>query len=184
MKNAMILMIMGVLAIGSYILVGNCQVEQRAETVQRIEVVETINVEVEEVIVVAPETKVEDVRVVRTLSSEDFNLLCDLVMAEAENQSFEAQHLVACVVLNRVDSELFPSSLTTVIHQSNQFSCIRDGRFQKVSGNPSESVVSAVEYALEYNPLPKNVLYFTSNGYLTNTVPYDIVDEMYFSSQK
>lgn len=182
MKNAIILMMMGVLAIGSYILVGNYQAEQREETIQRIEVVEIVEVvEVVETVLVVPET---EVRVVRTLSESDFNILCDLVMAEAENQTFEAQHLVACTVLNRIESNLFPNELYNVVYQKKQFSCIWDGRFKRVAGSPTENVVSAVEYALEYNPLPKNVLYFTSNGYLYGTIPYMQSDDMYFSSQK
>lgn len=121
-----------------------------------------------------------------TISDEEFELLTRLVTAEAENQSFKAQYYVACVVMNRVESEYFPDSITEVVWQkepSRQFSSMWNGRYD--SCETTESCYEAVKYLLENgNELPDDVLYFTSCGYLLNTKPYAKVMDMYYSSQK
>lgn len=120
------------------------------------------------------------------LSDEEFELLARLVTAEAENQSFEAQYYVACVVMNRVESDYFPDSVTEVIWQkepARQFSSMWNGRYD--SCVTTDSCYEAVTYLIENgNELPANVLYFTSCGYLPGTVEYKQVMDMYYSSQK
>jgi len=135
-----------------------------------------------EIVVVEEVEVVPIVEEIPSISNEEFNLLTNLVMAEAENQSWIAQFYIACVVLNRVKSNIFPNTITEVIMQENQFSCMWNGRFERVTAN--ESCISAVETALVTNDLPSNVYYFTSCGYLNGTDPWARVNDMYFSSQK
>lgn len=64
------------------------------------------------------------------ISNQDFELLCQLVAAEAENQPFEGKRAVVAVVLNRVDYGWpFEDSIEEVIFQDGQFTCISDKRF-------------------------------------------------------
>ena len=127
---------------------------------------------------------------VSEITIEEFDLLANLVMSETESQDWYAQYLVACVILNRLDSDLFPDTIEEIIHQdkpTKQFSPMWNGRFEKVveNGGYNDSVAEAVQSALELNELKDtNVFYFTSCGYLSDTKPYSIVDDMYFSSQK
>jgi hypothetical protein len=130
----------------------------------------------------------EDYIVETELSDEDYDLLADLVMAEAEDQSWDAQYGVACVVLNRMKSGLFPDTISDVVYDRNgavQFSCTADGRLNKIiAGKASDSVMEAVGSALEHNDYPDDVLYFTSCGYLSGTDQYKQEDDMYFSRQR
>lgn len=99
------------------------------------------------------------------ISSRDFELLCQLVAAEAENQPFEGKRAVAGVVLNRVDFGWpFEDTIEGVIFQDGQFSCISDGRFfdawQYVSDEDREAVAAELSER-KYN----EYLYFTAGGY-------------------
>lgn len=54
-------------------------------------------------------------------TEEEIDLLCRCVYAEAGNQGEIGQRLVAAVVLNRVEKEGFPDTITGVITSPNQF---------------------------------------------------------------
>lgn len=120
-----------------------------------------------------------------TMSEEDFVILSKLVMAEAENQTPDAQYYVACVVLNRIKSPLFPNTMQEVVYQKGQFTCIWNGRYNSIDlSTTPDDFYHNVERALIYNELPSDVLYFTSDHYLAGTIPYMEVDDMNFSRQK
>ena len=67
-----------------------------------------------------------------TLSKDDSYLLCKIAMAEAEGEGVKGKALVMQVVLNRVQSAEFPDTVQGVIYQKNQFSPVRNGRFDAV----------------------------------------------------
>lgn len=117
-----------------------------------------------------------------TITFEEFDMISQIIMAEAEGEDWEAQWYIACVILNRVESNLFPDSIEEVIFQEKQFSCVWNGRYDRVI--PNDSCMEALQYALDTERIPNDVYYFTSNGYLDNTEPYMQVDDMYFSRQK
>ena len=87
-------------------------------TVESVEKESVALVESEPIEETEPEYKMETI-----VTNAEFDLLADLVMAEAENQNFQAQYMVACVVLNRVKSDLFPDTIHDVIYAPSQFSC-------------------------------------------------------------
>lgn len=118
----------------------------------------------------------------RKLKDYEWEYMGQTIMAEARGESFEVQYYVACVILNRVDSELFPNTITGVIYQSEpviQFCGAYDTQKYEVS----DSVWEAIQAALIHNDLPDDVYYFTSEGYLPNTEPYIQVGNMWFSRQ-
>lgn len=78
----------------------------------------------------------------RDLSDEDRYLLAKMVMAEAESETLTGQALVACVILNRVESPDFPDNIRDVIFQEGQFTPITDGRWDAVE--PDDSCKAAV----------------------------------------
>ena len=63
--------------------------------------------------------------------SGDVDLLARLISAEARGEPYAGQVAVGAVVLNRVESPAFPSSISGVIYQSGAFSCLQDGQFWK-----------------------------------------------------
>ena len=64
-------------------------------------------------------------------TSGDVDLLARLISAEARGEPYTGQVAVGAVVLNRVKSPAFPSSISGVIYQSGAFSCLQDGQFWK-----------------------------------------------------
>ncbi len=103
----------------------------------------------------------------RIISEEDYQNLLRIVEAEAGGEDEIGKILVANVVLNRVENESFPDSITEVIFQKcngvAQFSPISDGRFYKVV--VSDATRQAVDKALEGEDYSQGALYFAARKY-------------------
>ena len=101
------------------------------------------------------------------LSEEDLNMLLRIVEAEAGNQDEEGKLLVANVVLNRVEDEAFPDTVTEVVLQREngvcQFSPVSNQTIWKVC--ISEETESAVERALQGEEISDGALYFAAREY-------------------
>lgn len=55
-------------------------------------------------------------------------LLASIIFCEAGNQPYEGQVAVGAVVMNRVNSDIYPNSIEEVIYQPGQFGrCPQDG---------------------------------------------------------
>ena len=108
--------------------------------------------------------------------------LAQLVQAEAGDQTFYAKLAVADVVVNRIKSMIFPSSLLGVILQPGQFSTVSNGTFYDAI--PTQSDLVAAKFALAgWNIVPNRLYFFSyplpSNSWmysLTNCVWYDQMD--------
>jgi N-acetylmuramoyl-L-alanine amidase len=117
------------------------------------------------------------------ISNQDFELLCQLVAAEAENQPFEGKRAVVAVVLNRVDYGWpFEDSIEEVIFQDGQFTCISDKRFfdawAYVSDEDREAVTAELSER-KYN----EYLYFTAGHYGDYGTPAEPIGDHYFSTE-
>lgn len=90
----------------------------------------------------------------------EMELIAQLVMAEAGNQDLTGKRYVVDVVLNRVDSDIFPDTVEEVIFQKNQFSVIENGDFDDAGWTITEECYEAVK--LEYEErLNYDILYFS-----------------------
>lgn len=90
-------------------------------------------------------------------SSNDLYLLAGLIQTEAGGEPYEGMVAVGEVVMNRVHSSSFPSTVSGVIYQSGQFASPR---------TPSTSAIAAAKTAMQrgntgilyfYNPATSNV---------------------------
>lgn len=77
-------------------------------------------------------------------------LLAALIQCEAGNQPYEGQLAVGAVVMNRVRSGAYPSSINGVIYASGQFTPALNGKVARVagSGNIKSSCMQAAREAL------------------------------------
>ncbi|MGM9926845.1 MAG: cell wall hydrolase [Bacillus sp. (in: firmicutes)] len=99
-----------------------------------------------------------------TLTSQEKDLLARLVYAEAKGEVYEGQVAVAQVVLNRVDSEKFPDSVSGVINAKNQFSPVSNGSIKKSADAEAKKAVNeavamqelGTEATFFYNPNKTN----------------------------
>ena len=100
------------------------------------------------------------------LSDEDYHTLLQIVEAEAGCESTEGKLLVANVVLNRVNSSKFPSTVNAVVYQADggkvQFTPAYNGRLQSV--RVSEETKEAVERGLYGEDICEGALYFVATG--------------------
>ena len=103
----------------------------------------------------------------------ELELLSALVEAEAGNQDLKGKRLVADVVLNRVDSDRFPDTITDVIYQKYHFSTAWNGELDKALMNISDDSFTAVrlEALTSTERLDQNILFFTAGGYNKWCVP-------------
>ena len=118
-----------------------------------------------------------------TLTSYEWDIFGQVIMAEARGESFEVQYYIACTILNRVESDLFPNTIAGVIYQTIptvQFYGAWDTNQYEVS----DSVWEAIQTALWNKKAPEDMYYFTSEGYLEGTDPWKHIGNMWFSRQK
>lgn len=98
------------------------------------------------------------------LTGKDYEILLRIVEAEAGSEDERGKLLVANVVLNRVNSEVFPDTVEQVVYQEAdgkaQFSPVANGMIQKVTVGPETK--RAVERALQGEDISEGALYFVS----------------------
>lgn len=91
-------------------------------------------------------------------SSNDEYLLARLISAEARGEPYTGQVAVGAVVLNRVNHPSFPNSISSVIYQTDAFTCMYDGQFDQPI---AESAYRAARDALSgWDPSGGAVYYF------------------------
>lgn len=78
-------------------------------------------------------------------SQSDYQLLARVISAESRGEPFTGQVAVGAVILNRVDSPLFPNSIAGVIYQPGAFTCLTDGQFnQAVASSAYRAAQNAI----------------------------------------
>ena len=100
------------------------------------------------------------------LTDQELALIARLICAEGESESFEGQQAIAEVILNRLVTDGFPSSVRNVIHADGQFL----GAEQMYKQEPTYTQYKAIDRALN-GPyvLPKEVVFF-AKGAMNNKV--------------
>ena len=96
-----------------------------------------------------------------TNNSTDVNLLARLVYGEARGEPYTGQVAVAAVVLNRVKSSSFPSTIAGVIYQSGAFDAVSDGQ---INMSPNSTAIKAAQDAINgWDPSYGAIYYFNPN---------------------
>ena len=102
-----------------------------------------------------------------SIGSRDRKILERIVEAEAGGETIKGRILVANVVINRVKSKSFPSTVSGVVfsHRGSryQFSPISDGRYYTVT--VSKGTKKAVDMALHGKDPSEGALYFMERSY-------------------
>lgn len=101
-----------------------------------------------------------------SLTDDEIDLLARLVRAEAQTEPYEGKIAVACVVLNRVESEKFPDTVKEVIYAPRQFQPVQNGEINKPADKES---IKAVQAALsEQRQLALGALFFYNPAIATS----------------
>lgn len=112
-------------------------------------------------------------------SEEEIRLIAAVTIAEAEGEPEEGQRLVIDTILNRKDSLYFPNTIYDVVYQKNQFSCMWDGRFERIELTNEMCELVREEISSRTD---SNVIFFTADQYSRYGVPLYSVGNHYFSS--
>jgi len=112
-------------------------------------------------------------------SASDLDMLARIISAEAQGEPYNAQVAVGAVVINRVESSLFPNSISAVINQRTngnyEFTPVLNGSFKKPA---TESAVKAAHEALSGTDPTNKAMFFYSGDLpkgLTSPQPVSIV---------
>jgi len=107
-----------------------------------------------------------------TVTDSDTNMLAAIIYCEAGNQSYDGQVAVGSVVMNRVRSSRFPSTISGVIYQSGQFSPVASGRFAMVLASGAYAYcIPAAQDALSGTDITGGALFFCrDNGTIDGLV--------------
>jgi len=111
----------------------------------------------------------------QSYTDSDLRLMSAIIWAEAGNQCTGGMQAVGIVVMNRVESDVFPNSVHDVIYQKSQFSPTMNGMYNTAlskydAGELPDEVIAAARYALFGN---KVIAY--------NGISYDMSSYLFFS---
>lgn len=116
-----------------------------------------------------PTVETEKNELWQNYSADELDLLARLIMAETESQPYQAKVAVGAVVLNRVESGVFASTITEVINQKfgeyYQFSPVQNGWIKR---SANEECIKAAKEALNGVDPTNGALFFYDDS-TTNT---------------
>lgn len=112
-------------------------------------------------------------------SKEEVELIALVTMAEAEGEPEEGKRLVIDTILNRVDHEYFPDTVSEVIYQKGQFTSMWNGRSNRCY--VSDDICKLVNEEIE-SRTNTDVIFFHAGIYPSYGSPIVQVGNHYFSS--
>lgn len=110
----------------------------------------------------------------------ELELLATVVEAEAGNQDMIGKRLVVDVVLNRVDSPLFPDTITEVLEQPGQFTTMWNGAVEDAGYHMQQDDYDAVMLEVTGKRLDYDIYFFTAGEYNASCKPAYIHGDHYF----
>ena len=110
----------------------------------------------------------------------ELEILARCVEAEAGNQPIEVKRAVVSVILNRVDDEDWPDTISEVIADPYEFATYWNGRMDEVA--PTISTYEAISLEMETRSYP-GLYYFDMDTYLQYGTPYARMGDLYFSTK-
>ena len=138
------------------------------------------------------DTGIEKYKEAISTTDEEKRMLYCIVEMEAHGLSYYHKQIITCVILNRVDSELFKeSSIYDVLTAKNQFSSLFN--YYDTKFEPEESTIKAVDSILQrevedYHSFSKGAIFFYNPsivGYKSffenRTFLYEIEGHRFFS---
>jgi N-acetylmuramoyl-L-alanine amidase len=91
-------------------------------------------------------------------SQSDIQLMANAVYGESRGEPYTGQVAVAAVILNRVQSASFPSTVAGVIYEPGAFTAVADGQ---INLTPNETAKKAVIDAINgWDPTGEAIYYF------------------------
>lgn len=101
-------------------------------------------------------------------SQNDIRLMAQAVYGEARGEPYEGQVAVAAVILNRIQSPIFPDTASSVIYEPLAFTAVADGQIYL---EPDETSQRAVLDAINgWDPTGEAIYYFNPDTATSNWI--------------
>lgn len=114
------------------------------------------------------------------MSVQEFEFMARVIEAESDRSSdMEGRIMIACVILNRVSSDYFPNTITSVLCEPNQFETVVGGSCSIRSTDLSEWAIVEAHRRLTVGSVPDNLLFFNCVGYNYGS-PFGYIGGNYF----
>lgn len=110
----------------------------------------------------------------------EVEILARCVEAEAGDQSIDVKRAVVSVILNRVDDDAWPETISEVIADPYEFATYWNGAMNEVE--PAVSTYEAISLEMETRSYP-GLFYFDMDQYLAYGTPYARMGDLYFSTK-
>lgn len=109
-----------------------------------------------------------------SMTTDDFIFISSVVEAESDRSTsgdLSGRVMIAVTILNRVNSDLFPNSISEVLNQANQFSTVQNNASCVDRTIYSDlAVIEAVQW-IESGDAPA-VLFFNCRGFFSGRASY------------
>jgi N-acetylmuramoyl-L-alanine amidase len=93
-----------------------------------------------------------------TVSKPELTKLARIIYGEARGETYKGQVAVGAVVMNRLQSPLFPKTLTDVIMEPYAFTAVADGQYWLI---PNQTAFQAARDAVRgWDPTSKALFYY------------------------
>ena len=114
-----------------------------------------------------------------SISNEEFNAMCQVVMSEAGGESYNTQEAVAQTILNRwLCEDKFPDTIMGVIQDPGAYTTTKEPHTVSVR----LAVRNAIEYYnTDFMNFPKSMYYFRDTYYHNFGIPYMQIGNLYLS---
>jgi spore germination cell wall hydrolase CwlJ-like protein len=118
------------------------------------------------------------------ISADQYQILVRIIKAEAGGEPFEGQVAVAAVLLNRIRSGKFPTSISGNVFRRGEFESVSNGYIWNV--NPSPSSHKAASLALKgWDPTGGSLYFFnpvkSTSRWIWSRPVYTIIGNHYFA---
>ncbi|MCR8631325.1 MULTISPECIES: spore cortex-lytic enzyme [Paenibacillus] len=93
-----------------------------------------------------------------TLNRAELDIMAKTIYSEARGESYEGQVAVGAVIMNRIQSGIFPNNIEDVVFQPGAFTAVADGQYWLT---PNASAYLAAEDAVRgWDPTYGSLYYF------------------------
>jgi len=103
-----------------------------------------------------------------SLNIYEMDVLARIIYSEARGEPYIGQVAVGAVVMNRIQSPLFPDSIYEVVFQENAFTAIADGQYWLAPD--ATAYLAALDAVRGWDPTGNAIYYFNPNTATSNWI--------------
>lgn len=96
-----------------------------------------------------------------SLNMNEMDIMAKIIYSEARGEPYQGQVAVGAVVMNRIQSPLFPDTIEGVVFQSGAFTAVADGQYWLVPNRTA--YLAALDVVRGWDPSGGSLYYFNPN---------------------